>query len=290
MRVPVYPNFIPVSLKLQQQIQDIILNSKTGISSFAFANIYLFRNKYNFKVSLLENSLLVTGAKDGKTFFSILGTLPQKAILTELLKQYDYWKGISEEQAMLIPSEMCSEDRDNFEYLYLRTDLAELPGKDFQKKRNLVNAFVKTYKLEERKILPIGKETLKDAMQILDEWKQGKGEHADYDSAKEAIELHETLGFNGMVFYAKDIPVGYCQGETLADGKSFAVHFEKADDRYKGVYQYINQEFAKIIPPSIHYINREQDLGDTGLRQAKMTYRPIGFVKLFSSNASAKAG
>ena len=289
MPIPLYPGFIPVSLNLRQQIQNIILNFRTGISSFAFANIYLFRNKYDFNVSLLENNLLITGARDGKTFFSILGNLPQKEILTELLKKYDYWKGISEEQAMLLPSEMRSEDRDNFEYLYLRTDLAELPGKDFQKKRNLVNVFLKAYPQEERKNLPLGKETIKDAMQVLDEWKQGKGEHGDYAPAKEALELHEFLGFSGMVFYAKDVPVSYCQGETLADGKSFAVHFEKANDRCKGIYQYMNQEFAKIIPPSIYYINREQDLGNIGLRQAKMTYRPAGFIKLFSSSISAKA-
>ncbi|MDR1812581.1 MAG: DUF2156 domain-containing protein [Candidatus Fibromonas sp.] len=289
MPIPLYPGFTPVNLNLQQQIQDIILKSKTGISSFAFANIYLFRNKYNFKVSLLENSLLITGERDGKTFFSILGNLPHKEILTGLLEQHDYWKGISEEQAMLLPGEMRSEDQNNFEYLYLRTDLAELPGKDFQKKRNLVNAFLKAYPQEERKNLPIEKETVKDAMQVLEEWKHGKGEHGDYDSAKEALELHEVLGLSGMVFYVKDAPAGYCQGETLADGKSFAVHFEKASDRYKGIYQYMNQEFAKIIPPDIRYINREQDLGNTGLRQAKMTYRPIDFVKLFSTSVSTRA-
>jgi len=28
-------------------------------------------------------------------------------------------------------------------------------------------------------------------------------------------------------------------------------------------------------------VNREQDLGDEGLRQAKMTYRPSGFVRKY---------
>ena len=265
---------------------------KSGISSFAFANIYLFRNKYNFNVSLLENALLIAGAKEGKIFFSILGNLPQKEILTELLKKYDYWKNISEEQAaelsVLFPGETINKDCDNFEYLHLRSDLAELPGNNFQKKRNLVNAFAKAYPQEDRKNSFLGKENIKDAIRILDEWKESKGA-GDYDSAREALELHEALGLSGMIFYVKSIPVGYCQGEALADGKSFAVHFEKANSEYKGVYQYINQEFAKTIPASISYINREQDLGDIGLRHAKMTYRPVDFVKLFSISFSAKA-
>jgi hypothetical protein len=275
-----------MSLELQEQIQNIITTSKTSISGFAFANLYLFRNKYAFKASLLENDLIITGAYKGKTFFSILGKIPPKEILDELLKNHDYWKGISEEQAGAIS---CSEDRNNFEYLYSRTDLAELPGKNFQKKRNLVNAFIKAYSERGIEKKELNKETLKDAQNILNEWKLTKGISGDYDPAKEALELHEVLGLRGMVFYVGGIPVGYSQGEALADGKSFAVHFEKALDEYKGLYQYINQEFAKSLPENISYINREQDLGNEGLRQAKMTYRPIGFIKLFSSNVSTNA-
>jgi len=270
MTIPVYPNFTPISLDLQKEFP-----KKSDISALTFANIYLFRNKYNYKVSLFENSLLLTGTEKGKTFFSIIGDAPPN----DLLKKYDYWKNISSEQA-LHSSVALTEDRDNFEYLYLRTDLAELPGKDFQKKRNLVNAFLKNYS-SEKKIMNV--ETKKDALSVLDEWKNGKGLHADYDSAKEALDLHAELGFFGLVFYVGGKPVGYCQGETLANGNSFAVHFEKAMDSYKGIYQYINQEFAKSLPESITYINREQDLGHQGLRQAKMTYRPFDFVKLFSS-------
>ncbi|MDR3000046.1 MAG: phosphatidylglycerol lysyltransferase domain-containing protein [Fibromonadaceae bacterium] len=292
--LPIYPNFIPVSLDLREQAQNLILKAKTSITIFSFANLYLFRNKYNFKVALLENNLLITGTHKGKTFFSIPGKIPQKEILTELLRKYDYWRGISEEQVAkintLLPSETINEDRDNFEYLYLRAELAELPGKSFQKKRNLVNAFIKTYSPQniEKKIL--NKKNIKDALRVLDKWKQDKGAKGDYDSAKEALDFHEALGFSGLVFYVGSVPVGYCQGEALADGKSFAVHFEKAIDEYKGIYQYINQEFAKKIPEDITHINREQDLGDKGLRQAKMTYRPVDFVKLFSISASTKAG
>jgi hypothetical protein len=61
----------------------------------------------------------------------------------------------------------------------------------------------------------------------------------------------------------------------------FAIHFEKASDAIKGSYQFINQAFAQTLPRYFTHINREQDLGDEGLRQAKMTYRPSGFVKKY---------
>jgi len=289
MTLPVYPDFAPVSLGLQEEIQKMVLESKSDISALTFANLYLFRNKYGFNVSLLNNSLIVAGADKSKTFFSIIGDVPSKETLNELLKKYDYWKNISGKQALHSPVALM-EDRDNFEYLYLRTDLAELSGKNFQKKRNLVNAFIKTYSPEsvEKKIIDSG--TIKDALFVLDEWEKSREEHSDYASAKEALNLHSELGFFGFVFYVGGKPVGYCQGETLANEKSFAVHFEKAIESYKGIYQYINQEFAKSIPKNIICINREQDLGHEGLRQAKITYRPVDFVRLFSSNVSTKVG
>ena len=59
------------------------------------------------------------------------------------------------------------------------------------------------------------------------------------------------------------------------------MHYEKAIGEYKGIYQFINRAFASVLPRDFKYINREQDLGDPGLRQAKMTYRPYGFVKKY---------
>jgi len=144
--LPLYPNLTPINLDLREQMQNIILESKTDASAFAFANLYLFRKKYNFNVSLLENSLLITGEEKGGTFFSILGNLPQKEVLTELLKKYDYWKSISEEQAVklnaLLPSETVSEDRNNFEYLYLRTP-SGIAWQNFAKKEKFGKCFYK---------------------------------------------------------------------------------------------------------------------------------------------------
>jgi hypothetical protein len=280
--IPVYPHFAAVSLSLRPQMQKIILEKKSGISSLSFYNLFLFREKYGFKVCLQGNNLLIKGAENGKTFFSALGEIPPQNILDELLKTHDCWKYIYEEQAEKLAGIVeIQEDRDNFEYLYLRSDLAELSGKTFQKKRNLANAFAKTYKNEcaQKKL---DASTLKDALHVLNEWKNQKGLIGDFYPAKEALELNGELEFSGSVFYVHGSPVAYCQGELLADNKSFVVHFEKAIDKYKGLYQYINQEFAKSLPDNIVYINREQDLGDEGLRQAKMTYRPAGFAKLFT--------
>ena len=75
--------------------------------------------------------------------------------------------------------------------------------------------------------------------------------------------------------------MAYSLGEELMQGRSFAIHFEKAVNGYKGVWQFVNQAFAAILPEKYQTINREQDLGDQGLRSAKMSYKPCGFIKKY---------
>jgi uncharacterized protein len=120
-------------------------------------------------------------------------------------------------------------------------------------------------------------------LKILENWKSQTGALGDYHAAKEALEQMDFLQLCGGIFYIENEPVAYCLGEELTGGTTYTIHFEKAlsVEKYKGIYQYINQSFAAILPQKYKTINREQDLGDIGLRQAKQSYNPIGFIKKF---------
>ena len=111
----------------------------------------------------------------------------------------------------------------------------------------------------------------------------------DYEAAKEALENMWTLQLCGGVFYIDSKPVAYSLGEELGLKSHFAVLFEKAlaHENYKGIYQFINQSFAALLPEKYTTINREQDLGIPGLRQAKESYNPIGFVKKYKVHSSS---
>ena len=174
-----------------------------------------------------------------------------------------------------------NEDRDNFDYLYLRSDLAELPGKKYHKKRNLVAQFLKAYTHEEKPLTP---ELISEAKKVLELWREQKGNESDYIASMEVLEHFGELNMSGLLFYIDGKPAGWCLGEPIARGSIFTVHFEKGLEEYKGIYQYINQAFAASLPESFTHINREQDLGDEGLRQAKMTYRPSGFVRKYTGH------
>ena len=69
--------------------------------------------------------------------------------------------------------------------------------------------------------------------------------------------------------------VSFCVGERLDD--TLLVHVEKADRAFKGAYQYINYRFVgeELARVPFRYVNREDDTGDEGLRQAKLSYFPV---------------
>ena len=83
------------------------------------------------------------------------------------------------------------------------------------------------------------------------------------------------------------VAVAWCLAELAVQGTTAVVHFEKARTDFRGSYQYINYAFAQSLPEQVVYINREQDLGDEGLRHAKLSYKPEGFVKKYRLDKGA---
>jgi hypothetical protein len=55
----------------------------------------------------------------------------------------------------------------------------------------------------------------------------------------------------------------------------------------QGLGQLINQWFARYSLKGFDFVNREQDLGIPGLRQAKRSYYPHHMVDKFSALASS---
>ena len=296
MSVPCYPDFIPLSLDLKDVLHPRLSLTVDGVSEFTFSGLFLFRNRYGYMISRNgpDGGFIITGIQPdsgGKKFFMTPCGPPTDDVLKSLFDTHDYWKNISEtvleksRQRLEEWGISVAEDRDNFDYLYFRSELAELAGKKFHKKKNLVNQFLNIYAHEQ---YPLTRELIPRAMEILEQWRMDKsvlkaGGDGDYSAAREALEKFDSLSLRGSVYFADGKPAAYCMGESIAKGRMFAVHFEKALDQYKGIYQFMNQAFAAALPRFFTYINLEQDLGDDGLRQAKMTYRPSGFVKKYQT-------
>ena len=56
--------------------------------------------------------------------------------------------------------------------------------------------------------------------------------------------------------------------------------YSSAED-FTGLWQFVIQAFASILPERYMTVNGEQDLGTVGMRKAKLSYKPVGFVKKY---------
>jgi hypothetical protein len=282
MAIAEYPGFSQVALEQRPALHPRFHELPEGMSELTFANIYLFRQVHRYQVAQLEGDLLLIVGEDAEPFFILPFGLPQRQALDELFDRYRLAKCSSASQAEQLAGMgyRVWEDRDNFDYLYRREDLVSLSGRKLHRKKNLVNLFLRSNACTAKPLLA---EYADDALRVLETWKLQQEEAGDYEAAREAIEKMDLLQLCGGIFYINDEPAAYSLGEELAQGRMWVTHFEKAvaNEQYKGIYQYVNQAFVSILPDKYELINREQDLGDPGLRQAKESYRPTGFVRKY---------
>jgi hypothetical protein len=177
-------------------------------------------------------------------------------------------------------------DRGNWEYLYDIRELATLAGNRYMRKRNRVNKFCRTYNYTYR---PITQEIIPAVMDFQDAWcRANKSGHVpglvQENHGIQRILRHwdEIPNLRGGVIEIKGRIVAYTIGELAYD--MIVVHFEKASLEYKAAYQAINKEFLSHMleeNPGLVTVNREEDMNDPGLRDAKMSYLPKGFIKKF---------
>ena len=95
-----------------------------------------------------------------------------------------------------------------------------------------------------------------------------------------ALDHREEMGLVGGVTLVKGQVAAYCLGEPL-NSDTFVVHFEKTEPGRDGLAQVINRDYCRNALGEFAFVNREQDLGDEGLRQAKESYYPEFLAEKF---------
>lgn len=178
--------------------------------------------------------------------------------------------------------------RDDFDYIYNVRELAELSGRKFQKKRNHANRFWREH--PDCKVVAITKENKHRAMQMAEEWFSYRLEQDPYqDLAMERAAVTrgfkhmEEIGLEGIFLEEDGKLLALTLGSRLGQD-TFDVHFEKAWDTVEGAYAAVNQAFAKYLLqkyPQLQYLNREDDMGQEGLRKAKLSYCPVSLTEKY---------
>jgi Uncharacterized conserved protein len=176
-------------------------------------------------------------------------------------------------------------DRDNADYVYRVSDLANLAGAKYHKKRNLVKQCLEKYQCQYEEI------TLKNISECIamqDRWCKVRecgldpGLCHEYNAIRDAFTYFELFNLIGGVIRVNGVIEAYSLGEELAPNTAVC-HFEKAMPDIQGLSQLINQWFSLRSLRGFEFVNREQDLGISGLRQAKESYYPHHMIEKFTA-------
>ncbi len=175
-------------------------------------------------------------------------------------------------------------NRDYFDYLYHYTDLASFAGRRYSAQRNHINRFIKQWSdWQYHELMPedvpsikaflndfIARKTQNEVLSL--------SETYEMRGCMDLLDVMHDFGMRGGYLTVENTIVAFSIGEIVGD--TLYVHVEKGNTDYPGVYQLMVREFAAHnASPAIHYINREDDSGDLGLRQSKLAYRPCALLE-----------
>lgn len=171
------------------------------------------------------------------------------------------------------------EDRDNEEYVYRTQDLISLPGKKFRMKKNHLNSFLRQY--GDYEYVSLKKENLEEAQAEIREWFERHGEIPEEEEAmKLCFRYWDELGMRGAVIRIYGKAEAFTCGDLINENMAHCI-FEKANSNIRGLYQAINRDFLIHEFPETEFVNREEDLGIPGLREAKLGYNPDHLTEKF---------
>jgi len=285
MEIPAWPAMRSLEFSDKPHLDRLFAQLQPRVSELTFAGLYLFRAAHEYGLSVIGDSLVVRGRgyDGGRYCLPPLGGDATSAADLLLREGYELY-GLDEAAVVRFQADpACTvvEDRDGADYLYLREELATLPGNRFHKKKNRINYFTARHDFTVHLFSPCH---LCGCLQLLDQWGRvaemegNRSFQMEMDATVEALSRAAELELEGVVVAVAGAVRAFAVGERL-NRETAVCHFEKADHFMEGLSQLVNREFARLLFNDCRYINREQDLGEPGLRNAKLSYHPVELVK-----------
>ena len=281
--------YSPISLAGMHQYLDLLKATDCKASDYSFANIFGWGPYYQLEWRFDGTLCWLRQQKPTPCYWAPVGpwdavkdwrACPEFASGASFIRVPEnlasIWSGVMGDAVVV------EEARGQWDYLYLSSELATLSGNRFHKKKNLLNQFQKQYTYEYQFITPGCVDEVMNMQEDWCRWRDCEASEtllAENDAvARVLAHWHHIPGLCGGIIRIDGEPVAYTMAEPL-DSETLIIHFEKAASNLKGAYQAINWLFCNDMGVRFKYINREQDLDDEGLRQAKLSYNPVDFTR-----------
>jgi hypothetical protein len=293
---PKFPEFKPVELADRGFLHELFWKYQPETSELNFTNVFIWREHYHIQWSMHNQFLLIACKSEAGNCFALppLGPGNRAQVSRELLQWMRENRGDKDPSIQRADQRLKDElepaglfliepAREHFDYLYRSEDLIKLSGNKYHAKKNHLNKFRKTYQFSYQ---PLTTRLVDECLEVAELWCEAKRCHEDLDLMDEARAVREILlNFEALKLQAGVIVVNdrveaFALGEMLNQNTA-VVHIEKANPQIPQAFVVINQQFAEHEFSQVPFINREQDLGDDGLRRAKESYHPLRLVEKF---------
>ena len=314
--------FEPISLDKQKLYNKYFAITPEQSADYTFMNLFGLKDIYMLEWAFTEKLVWIRQRSPYTIYWAPVGDWFNTNFCNDISPCE-----IAKESIIRIPKELAlfwdkytkisvKEVRDEWEYLYDIDELINLSGKKFHNKKNLYNQFAKN-DFEYKNIDIENEEMIKDIFEFEKKWEINEMENNNNNNEeiktecetfdKNKLLTHEvraeadimminTLinnwkeidGITGGVIYIDKKIAAYTIADfTMRD--TIVVHSERGDRNYKGSYQAINRLFLENNKrEGYKFVNREQDVGDLGLRKAKLSYNPVKFVEKYSGFCTGK--
>ena len=253
--------FKPIRLEDKEIITSFTFPSDYRNCDFSFANMCSWRFLYDSEFAIVDGYLLIRFMIEDKSRFAYMMPVGDGDLAGAVR--------LLEEDSLKYGHPLCM--------LGITPDAKEqlegaLPGSFFH-----INNFKKRYSYE---YVPITPDIVPQCLKLECKWyKANNGDNDEEELNDErrsltyALHHFDSLGLIGGALRVDNEIIAFSFGAPI-NHNTFGVHVEKADVNFDGAYTVINQEFASHLPEQYTYVNREEDLGIPGLRQAKLSYQP----------------
>ena len=278
-------SFHQLTLSDREAVQAVTLNAGRRNCNYTFANLVGWQFWYYTEVCVLNNVVVLRYTHEGERAYMVCTAKDiSKELLDALLDDSNgnlTIIGLEDSQASQLYtlnsklSTKIEQVRNQYDYIYRRTDLAELHGSHLNVKRNHIHRFRTEHPDFEYR--PLTPEMFDECRRLTEIWHEEKEFSETIEAEHRVMETifsnWDALGMIGGSIFVDGKMVAFTYGAAVTND-TIDICVEKADRRIEGAFAIINQQFAEHLPEQFVYLNREEDMGIPGLRQAKLSYHP----------------
>lgn len=287
MTLPKFPEFKMIGFEDKNCLSEFIVQHPSEACEINLGNIMIWRHFDHSKFTTINRNLciLCEPPSEPAYFLQPIGENRIPETMEACLSFAPRLSRIPESFAARYCSRWRAEpDRNNFDYVYLTEDLVHLKGKRYDGKRNRIRKFERSHKFRYIRLSPDHQDSCR---LLFEKW---LGTKAASDGAllghwrqiiEEALTHFKELSLSGGVIEMDGRIAAFSIGEKLT-ADTAVIHIEIVDPDYEGLPQLINREFITQEWADCRFVNREQDMGNPGLRRAKMSYHPHHLVKKYN--------